>query len=181
MADHPRRVAGAIMASTTIGVLLALGPAPAQQPGGNETLTVTAQFTRAAEDEPARLYVTAKIDDGWHVYSLTQPKGGPLPSKIKLTKSDDFRLTGEFKSHPKAETHTDPEIWPDVELQTHAGKVTWYAPIELAPGVDPAKLTIRGKLNVQACNDRGCLPPKDYPFAAALGEPVRLAVEKPTK
>jgi hypothetical protein len=68
-----------------------------------------------------------------------------------------------------------------VEIQTHAGKVTWYAPIEFAPGVDPSKLVIEGKVNVQACNDRGCLPPKDYKFTAALGEAVRIVEEKPTK
>jgi hypothetical protein len=54
-------------------------------------------------------------------------------------------------------------------------------PIEFAPGTDPAKLTIEGKLNVQACNSRGCLPPKDYKFAAAVGEPVELKEETAAK
>lgn len=144
-----------------------------------DALKVTARFAEPAEGKPARLYVTAAVERGWHVYSLTQPKGGPLPTKIKLAASEQFKVAGDFKSWPKAEVHNEPEVWPDVEIETHEGKVTWYAPIEFAPGVDPAKLTIEGKLNVQACNARGCLPPKDYKFSATLAEPVDVGEEKP--
>lgn len=164
-----------------LGCFLAFGAiAPAQaQLGAPDTLKVTAQFAPAAGGKPARLFVTATVNAGWHIYSLTQPKGGPLPTKIKLPQSDEFKV-GEFQSFPKAEVHTEPDVWPDVNIETHAGKVTWYAPIELTPGVDPAKLKIEGKLNVQACNDRGCLPPKDYKFTAVEGAPVNVE-EKPAR
>lgn len=174
---RPRAFLRAIIVTSACAIPLAGGGAAAQL-GGADTLKVTARFAEAADGKPARLFVTAEIEKGWHIYSLTQPKGGPLASKIKLAESDDFKLAGEFQAAPKAKSHTDPEIWPDVVIESHEGKVTWHAPIELAPGVDPAKLSIEGKVNVQACNDRGCLPPKDYKFTAAVGQPVDVGEKK---
>jgi hypothetical protein len=86
-------------ATPLFGLILALlmaNQTSAQAPGANDTLKVVAQFTQAVGDKPARLYVTANIEEGWHIYSLTQPKGGPLPSRIKFPKSDEFKMAGEF-------------------------------------------------------------------------------------
>ena len=163
------------------GAAMALSAAGHALAQSTDALKVTAQFAKAANGKPARLYVTAQVERGWHIYSMTQPKGGPLPSKIKLTPSDQYKLAGDFKASPKAELHNEPEVWPDVEIETHEGKVTWYVPIEFAPGADPATVAIEGKLNVQACNSRGCLPPKDYKFTAALGEPVEIKDETAAK
>ncbi len=55
--------------------------------------------------------------------------------------------------------------------------MTWYAPIELAAGVDPSKVKIEGKVQVQACDANSCLPPTRIPFAAALGPGVALPSE----
>ena len=41
-------------------------------------VTVDAQFTGATAQRPAVLMITANIEPGWHVYSLTQPAGGPM-------------------------------------------------------------------------------------------------------
>src|SRR5687768_145343 len=48
------------------------------------SVSVRAVFTAPAEGQPPRLYVTAEIKKGWHIYSITQPKGGPIATKIKL-------------------------------------------------------------------------------------------------
>jgi len=42
-----------------------------------DPVTLSAQFTAATADRPAVLMITARIFPGWHVYSLTQPAGGP--------------------------------------------------------------------------------------------------------
>lgn len=175
----PGRTAVAVFGAAV--ALTSVGTAWAQSDPSTDTIKVTASFAAAANGKPARLYVTANVENGWHIYSMTQPKGGPLPSKIKLTASDQYKLAGDFKASPKAELHNEPEVWPDVDIETHEGKVTWYVPIEFAPGTDPSKLTIEGKLNVQACNSRGCLPPKDYKFTAAVGQPVELKEEATEK
>ena len=133
--------------------------------GGVENpVSVEAQFTANKDGRTGQLRVTAEIEEGWHIYSITQPKGGPIATKIKL---DDgpYKLTGDFKASPQPKKHVDKEAWPGLELQEHEGTVTWTAPIRFDEGVDPKQVEIIGKVNAQACAT-SCLPPKDTPFTA---------------
>lgn len=144
-----------------------------QAAGGPPELVVKAkaEFTEPAGDKPGRLFITAEIGDGWHIYSITQKPGGPVPTKVKLDASKDFKLTGDFKPFPNFEKHVEP-AFNNLVVETHEGKVVWYAPVEFAPGVDPKKLKIAGKLSFMACNDSSCLPPDAIKFEAKLGKGV---------
>ena len=68
--------------------------------GGNSAaptpVTVTATILPPQDKQPLRLAVTAKIAQGWHIYSLTQPAGGSIPSQLKFDESADYQL-GEFQ------------------------------------------------------------------------------------
>lgn len=146
-----------------------------QFPGeGESPIEVEAQFTLPKGDVPARLYITAKIASPWYTYSITQKKGGPLPTKIKLAPSDAYVVNGEFRASPPPHEKMEPEAYPNLVIETHEDEVTWYAPIEFAPGIDPATLKIEGKVNAQVCDQSACLPPKDHPFIAELGEGVEV-------
>ena len=119
------------------GGLLGKAPAAVKNP-----VTVDAQFTAPAADKPGRLFVTAVIAPGWHIYSITQPtseKGNPTVTKIAVKLPEGVHLSGPFKPSVAPEKKTEPDAYGDLPIETHAGKVTWYAPIELAAGVDPAK------------------------------------------
>ncbi|MGE0608630.1 MAG: hypothetical protein AB7O62_16165 [Pirellulales bacterium] len=143
-------------------------------------VVVQAQFTAAAKGQPAMLYIVAEVEKGWHVFSITQKKGGPIATKLKLPASKDYRLLEEaFSVSPAPKTHEDPELWPDLPLEEHAGTVVWYVPIELSPGVDPKKLQIEGKVYAQRCTNSGvsppaCVPPKNFDFVAKLGPGVDI-------
>ena len=143
-------------------------------------VSVKAVFTAAEGNQPAQLHITAQVARGWHIYSTTQGKGGPLPTKIKLPPSPNYRLLGQFKATPQPAIHTYPDIYGDLPVEEHIGRVTWRAPVELVAGVDPRQLKIEGKLNVQACDANNCLPPKDYPFTAELGQVSRLPDDSQT-
>jgi DsbC/DsbD-like thiol-disulfide interchange protein len=47
-------------------------------------VSVAARIAPAESGQPPRLIVTATIKPGWHIYSITQPLGGPLPAKIAI-------------------------------------------------------------------------------------------------
>ena len=143
-----------------------------------DPVTVSAEFTPAQGDRPAILFVTAEISEGFHVYALDQGSlpnggGGPLAATIELTSSPDFRLLGSWQPTSPPETHVDEEIWKGLQIREHAEKVTWFAPIELAEGVDPASLQITGKVIGQACNPQTCVP-FDQQFQASQGAGVAL-------
>jgi Disulphide bond corrector protein DsbC len=130
-------------------------------------LTLKAAIEPAEANRPARLVIVGQIAPSWHIYSISQPPGGPIRSKIKLQESSDYRLLGDFTASPPAEVHEYADIWPGVKIEEHSGKVTWQAPIELSPGVDPAKFEIAGAVYAQICAD-SCLPPRDYKFVATM-------------
>jgi suppressor for copper-sensitivity B len=165
-----------------LGAVLALmaqrAPAAGQEADGD--LRLSAQFTAAKADEPARLYITAELEEGWHTFSVTQPKGGPRPTKIVLAPSDDYKLLEKsFTASPPPEIHYS-DVWPGLPLEEHSHRVVWHVPIEIAAGVDPADVKIEGKVNAQRCEADRCLPPKNFPFDAALGEGVDLGESEET-
>ena len=142
-------------------------------PPSSSVVTASGQFTAATGNQPAMLYVTAMIENGWHIFSLTQQPGGPLKSKITLEPSDQYRLAGDWTPVTRPEVHEYPDAWPGLPVEQYEGSVTWQAPVELAAGVDPSKLQIQGALNAQACKE-SCLPPRDYKFTATLVDRVDL-------
>lgn len=127
---------------------------------GNEPprVAVEAAFTAATDERPALLFVTANVRPGFHVYSVTQKKGGPEATKIELKGSPAYKLAGRFQASKAPKVHFEKQIWPDLPIEEHTGKITWYAPIELAEGAKPAELKIEGVLDTQACNAESCVP-----------------------
>jgi suppressor for copper-sensitivity B len=137
-----------------------------------DPVSVDAQFTAATADRPAVLMITTDVAPGWHVYSLTQPPGGPTKTKIDLTESPQYHLNGQFRSIPEPSKRVDNDAWVGLTIEEHDGQVTWYAPIEVAAGVDLASLTITGKVRMLACKE-SCIPvTKD--FTARLGKGVPI-------
>ena len=141
-----------------------------------EQVTFTSRFTVTSDDQPAVLAITAKIAPGWHVYSLTQPPGGPQKTTIEVAPSPQYKLLGPFRAHPEPNKRIDNEIWIGLEIQEHADEVTWYAPIEFAKGVDPAKLEIHGTIDLQVCKE-SCIP-IEQSFAAKQGAALPFDVSR---
>ena len=137
-----------------------------------DPVSVSAQFTTATADRPAILMVTAKIDSEWHVYSLTQPTGGPMRTKIALIESDKYRPIGDWRSFPEPHSRTDQVVWKGLTIEEHDDRVTWYVPIEIADGVDVKKLTIGGKVTLQACKE-ACIR-LNFDFTAKQGDGVEI-------
>ncbi len=138
-------------------------------------VTLHAQWAVAAGHQPATLYVTAKISPGWHIYSLTQKSGGPVPSKVTVEGGAGYKVTGPFTPLEMPEVKRDP-AFDGLEVETHEGTAVWTAPLQLPAGVDASTLAISGKFSYQACDDGHCLPPTSIPFKAALVD--RAAVAK---
>lgn len=163
-------------------------PAPAKGTGAGRTpvilpvldrdqvVAVAGEFTQPAAGKPAELSVAAVIKPGYHIYSLTQAPGGPIRSEIKLDPSPQFKVVGEFRPEPPPDAKPEP-IFGGLMVQSHHGVVIWRAPVELAAGVDPAKLEIQGRLHAQPCDEKGCLPPQDFSFTATVGPGLRLPVD----
>lgn len=143
-------------------------------------LKVEASFAPAIGGEAAQLIVTAKLEPGWHTYSITQPPGGPTRTKITVPDSPQYKVLGPFQ--PTTAPHAHPEAaFGGVMVEEYEGTVTWVAPLEIASGVDPATLTISGKVVAQLCDARGCLAPESFPFEAHAGPRVIVPADAPAQ
>ncbi len=151
-------------------------------------VSVTAELAANADGRTGTLSVRADVAPGWHIYSITQPRGGPVPTTIKLDDSSTVRLTGSFQASPPPLRKTEP-LFDNLAVETHARSVSWIAPVEFAAGLPPGDLKVSGHVNAQACDESRCLPPKKFPFAAqiaagavasaaAAGEPASIGVYK---
>ncbi len=182
--DWRFRILCAVVILGLLGPSASLGAQPGEGAGGTSfdafgnsigaaeeaVVSVTGQFTAPSDDAPARLFVTAKIEPGWHIYSITQAPGGPIRTKIELAPSEAYRLADDFTAARPPDRKVEP-LFQGLTVESHHDEITWYAPIKFAPGVDPANLMIEGTVRAQPCDTETgvCLPPTPFPFVARLG------------
>src|ERR1700748_1222604 len=43
----------------------------------------------------ATIFLKAEINNGWHIYSVNQPDGGPIKTSFKFEKSSNYKLDGK--------------------------------------------------------------------------------------
>jgi thiol:disulfide interchange protein len=130
------------------------------------------EFSGRFEIDPAtrqgRLLIEAVIQPEWHMYSLTQPVGGPRRTVIKVTEAPGFQVTGPFTADRDPNRHDDPNF-PGIVAEEHEFEVIWSAPITLAEGTDPDELTIEVRIDGQVCDTGGvCKPISGVKVTAAF-------------
>ena len=102
---------------------------------------------------------TAKIDKGWHVYSMdVDPNVGPAPLEIVFTKTEGVKVNGRPKANKKAVVNYDPNF--EADLAWWENNVT----ITQAFTATAEKYVVEGYLRYGSCNDSQCPPPQKEEF-----------------
>lgn len=101
--------------------------------------------------------VIAAIDQGWHLYSLDQPAGGPLPTRIWIPESQKFKLAGDIET-PLPQVQFDTNF--NMDTQFYDTEAVFSLPLETAKDAPAGKNTLIVNVFFQTCNDKTCLPPK---------------------
>ncbi len=123
--------------------------------------------------------LTSKIESGWHLYSPTTPKGGPIPTTIALSESP---LVATVKAYePKPERKLDPTFL--LETETFEGEVVFLLDIELRKDAAPGLGVLEAQVRYQCCSDKLCLPPRKKTASGGInvdpGAPLGAAVSIP--
>ena len=108
--------------------------------------------------------VQADIAKGWHIYSLTQAPGGPIPLRIALQGGTDVTQRGVIKA-PKPQKYFDKNFGMTTEL--YSGTPRFTIPVGVtarAAGTRRLEVTAR----YQVCSDKLCLPPRTDTVHVAL-------------
>src|SRR5262249_19676855 len=110
--------------------------------------------------DKAKVLLSAKIDPGWHMYSLTQPPP-PRAAKVALEENSVFLADGKAQQ-PKPKVAFDPNF--QIETETFEQEVTFTLPIKVAPDAPSGDQKFNVKVTFQLCDDQRCLPPRTRPI-----------------
>ena len=126
--------------------------------------TLAVEPAEAAAGGRAVGRLTATIEEGWRLYAPTTPKGGPIPTELKI--SDHAAVTAWTPYQPEPKTKFDPNF--QFETQTYSDEVVFLFDIELDADAQPGTVELESTTRYNACNDRLCLPPVRRSATAAF-------------
>ena len=122
-----------------------------------EPVSLLAYFKVKPGSRQGKIYIEATIEPGWHLYSVTQPPGGPTRSRMKLVDEDTFTLIGPWEPDEQPHVKFDTEIY-KIDIESHEFGVIWSAPFEFKEGFDFESGEIEINYTGQTCVDSGrCL------------------------
>jgi DsbC/DsbD-like thiol-disulfide interchange protein len=120
---------------------------------------------RVSPGRTVPLEIQADIAKGWHIYSLTQKAGGPIPLSIKLVGAADVIVRGVIKA-PQPERTFDKNFGIETELYSDSARFT------IPLGVPGRSLSGFRKFHVgvryQVCSETLCLPARTEKLPVVL-------------
>lgn len=107
------------------------------------------------------LVFTAKIADGWHLYSqFIQKDVGPVPTQFTFATEDSLALVGKI-AESKSIQEYDENF--EAELSFFIKEATFKQKIKKG-----SKGDFSGYITYMVCNDVTCLPPVDKDFRIVI-------------
>ncbi len=159
-----------MLATVAMALAIATAPVYAQDPiKWSVKSDATKKPVKPGDKITAR--VTAQIDSAWHLYSITQPPGGPITTTISVPAGQPFKLAGKIGA-PKPQVAHDPNFEMDTEY--YEGSATFTLPLKVADDAKEGKARLQVTAFFQACNDSLCIPPK----TVKLDLPIEIAAEE---
>jgi thiol:disulfide interchange protein len=110
------------------------------------------------------LVFTASIDKNSHIYSMTIPDGGPIPTSFRFDTLPGFKLIGGTYEVSKPVEMFDEAF--GFRIKTFSDKAEFRQKITALS----TSFTVSGAVNFMACNNATCSPPKDVDFAVKIAD-----------
>lgn len=134
---------------------------------------VVTRVTRAAWGDTQFVQIGARIDPGWHVYSLTQQPDGPFPLRVtsaaSATGSSIWSVAGTVKGPVPERQPTSPF---GIPVEWYSGAPQFSVPLVATAGVGATggagTSTVVLRVRYQACSDTLCLPPRTIELSTRL-------------
>ena len=117
---------------------------------------------------------TAKIDQGWHVYSTNLPADGPTSASLHVDKAEGVTPVGKLTPRGKELNVYDKTF--EMKLRYFENSVGFVQRYK----VTAKTYSIKGYLEYGACNDEMCLPPTQVEFNFKGNGPASAPAATPT-
>ena len=123
--------------------------------------------------EEVKVVLSASVEPGWHLYSVDQPAGGPIPTTIKVSDPSKFEIAGKIET-PAPRSQPDPNFIVDGKpLETKYFTDRGEFRVNLKSLGDTPSDAIALDVRFQLCNDTFCLPPRTKRVSFAGEEDVK--------
>lgn len=126
------------------------------------------QWTFSAEkirSDQYRVHVTARIQPGYHIFSLAQPQDAiALPTKINFNSMAEIDGIGTLKEDGALEKVRDESL--EIESWQFSEKVDFSSLVTLKS--PKFKTTLTGQVEFQVCSADKCYPPARINFSLPL-------------
>ena len=106
------------------------------------------------------LLFSAKLDNGWHLYDMNLPEGGPISTSFNYETLKGAKTVGSPVPSKKATTVYDEQF--EMNLSWYAYEVSFTQKLEIT---NPKAFKVEGYVEFMACNDENCLPPDKESFS----------------
>ena len=129
-------------------------------------------------DNNGVITLDAQIDDGWHLYGLDLPDGGPNKTTISFTLPEGVSLDGDL-----IPSETPIEKFDDIfqmPLSWWASNVSFTQKIKIQDSAEKP-LNISVSVNFQGCDNQTCIAPKTEIYELTVGESVTPVNEVESK
>jgi thiol:disulfide interchange protein len=117
--------------------------------------TLTSDVAKAPAGATVPLHLKATFQEGWHLYSLTTPAGGPIATTAALAENPAVKGSKLYEPPPMRQFDKNFNL----DTETFEKEVDLPLTAELAPDAKGA-IELIANVRYQACNDRQCLPPR---------------------
>ncbi|MDE7154505.1 MAG: thioredoxin family protein [Muribaculaceae bacterium] len=131
-----------------------------------EPITWTTKLEKISDTE-GLVRFNVSIENGWHLYGLSLPEGGPRPTSITFNHADGIEFGDITPSRNPIEK---------VDMVFHL-KLSWWnedvsftVPYKIT-SPDPGPIT--GTITYQGCNDMTCIAPSKESFSLAVTVPSK--------
>lgn len=116
--------------------------------------------------DEAQIVFSAKIEDGWHVYSTELGNDGPISATFNVVSLEGVKTVGKLT--PKGHEISEFDNMFGMKLRFFEGSVSFVQKIKFTKPV----YSINCYLEYGACNDETCMPPTEVTFTTKGKSPA---------
>lgn len=149
----------------TLSVLILLVASVCAMAQMADPVHFTSKLVMLGGDE-AQIEFSAKIDNGWHVYSTGLGNDGPISATFNASKMDGVKTVGGLTHKGKEISQFDNMF--GMKLRYFEGSVTFIQKIKFTK----PQYSINCYLEYGACNDETCMPPTSVDFMKSGNAPA---------
>lgn len=116
-------------------------------------------------EDSFRIYLSAQMEEGWHIYSLEPLDGNELLATQIILDEEIFESSEDWQESPTSLIQDDAQ---EKMVKAHTATAEFFKSFYVSENFTSGNYTINGKLLYRACNNKLCTLPKSLPFTARI-------------